>query len=190
MKKILFLISILSLLTACSKKEERKPLLELPDNYSLEDAKKDDCVVFENGSISSGQSVWDSFIKKTSEGKASIVRLGYYYTLDDPLKYSKEYYDEIKDDYPVLYMGDLSFDGNKYLIESMEDGQIFSKEYSYLMKYNGKPKSPSALFSEYTYYVLVNDNTVTWDEIQRGMLSSKMGDAIDHYTVYSDYIRK
>ncbi len=189
MKKFLFLIILLTLITACSKKEYIL-LQDIPDNYSLKDAKADKCVVFENSDITSGKSIWDSFVKTTSEGKVSAVRLGYYYTLDDPSRYSKEYYDEIKDDYPVLYMQDLSFDGNKYFIEFIEDGQLRSKEYSYLMKYDGKPKSPSATFAEYTFYVLVDDNTVTWDEIERGMLSSKLGDAIDHVKVYSDYIWK
>lgn len=58
------------------------------------------------------------------------------------------------------------------------------------MKYNGHPRSTSALFSEYTYYVLVNDNNVTWDDIKHGMLSSQSGAYIDHYRVYSDLIMK
>ena len=34
-------------------------------------------------------------------------------------------------------------------------------------------------------YVLTNDNTVTWEDIVNGMLSSQSGDAIDHYSVYT-----
>jgi hypothetical protein len=35
------------------------------------------------------------------------------YTLGDPSQYSKEYYAEIRDDYPVLYIMELSYDGEK-----------------------------------------------------------------------------
>mgnify|MGYP000918393669 CR=1 FL=1 len=58
------------------------------------------------------------------------------------------------------------------------------------MKYEGRPSSETAVFSEYTYYVLVNDNTVSWDDIEHGMLSSRLGDWIDHFKVYSDLIMK
>ncbi len=185
-KLLIIFLTLIFLLTACSQNVTRVSLKQLSDNYSLDDAKSDNCVVFEDGDITYGQAVWDSFIKKTGNGKSTTVRLGFYYTLGDPSHYSEEYYEEIKDDYPVLYINDLSFDGKKYKIESIEDGQLISKEYKYLLKYNGQPSSVSALFSEYTYYVLVNDNTVTWDDIEHGMISSQFGDFIDHYRVYSD----
>ncbi|ABX43541.1 hypothetical protein [Lachnoclostridium phytofermentans] len=191
MKKssIIFLIFIF-LLTACSQNVTRVSLNNLSDNYGLDDAKSDNCVIFEDGAITSGQSVWDSFIKKTINSKPATVRLGFYYTLGDPSQYSEEYYEKIKDDYPILYIDDLSFDGKKYIIESIEDDELISKEYKYLLKYNGKPNSLNALFSEYTYYVLVNDNTLTWADIEHGMLSSQSGDSIDHYLVYSDLVMK
>lgn len=40
------------------------------------------------------------------------------------------------------------------------------KSLTYLVKYTGKPSSESATYSEYTYYVLVNDDTLTWEEIK------------------------
>lgn len=101
---------------------------QLSGNYYLDDAKSDNCVVFEDGDISYGQSVWDSFIEKTENGQPETVRLGFYYTLGDPSHYSEEYYEEIKDDYPILYINDLSFNGKKYIIESIEEGQLISKE--------------------------------------------------------------
>lgn len=185
-KLIIILLTLIFILTACSHNATRDSLKQLSDNYSLDDAKSDNCVIFEDGDITNGQSEWDSFIKKTGNGKSATVRLGFYYTLGDPSHYSEEYYEEIKDDYPVLYINDLSFDGKKYIIESIEDDHLISKDYKYLIKYDGQPSSVSALFSKYTYYVLVNDNTITWDDIEHGMLSSQSGDFIDHYLVYSD----
>lgn len=163
---------------------------QLPEDYTLENAKSDNCIVFENNDITSGQDLWNKFIASTENGKSATVRLAYYYTLGDPSHYSKEHFEEIKDDYPVLYINDLSYNGRKYLIQGMEDGQLFSKEYSYLMKYEGMPSIKTAVFSKYTYYVLVDDNTVTWDDIEYGLLSSKYGDMIDHYKVYSDLVMK
>jgi hypothetical protein len=83
----------------------------------------------------------------------------------------------------------LSFDGKKYIIEGVEDDKLISKEYKYLVKYEGRPNS-TAIFSKYTYYVLVDDNTVTWGDIEHGMVSSHFGDWIDHSTVYSDLVFK
>lgn len=191
MRKPLFIVLALAfLLTACSKNVASTSLIQLPDNYTLEDAKSDNCVVFENGDISYGQSIWDNFITTVNKGKSSTVRLAYYYTLGNPSQYSAEYYEKIKDDYPVLYIMDLSYDGKKYILEGVEDGKLISKEYKYLVKYEGCPNSATAIFSEYTYYVLVNDNTVTWDDIEHGMFSSQFGDYIDHYRVYSDLVLK
>lgn len=185
-KSLIIFLTLIFLLTACSQNVTRVSLNQLSDNYSLDNAKSDNCVIFEDGDITYGQSEWDSFITKTENSKSATVRLAFYYTLGDPSQYSEEYYEEIKDDYPVLYINDLIFDGKKYIIESIEDGQLISKDYKYLIKYDGQPSSVSALFSKYTYYVLVNDNTITWDDIEHGMLSSQLGDYIDHYLVYSD----
>ena len=189
-KSVIILLMLIFLLTACSKNVANDFLIQLPDSYNLDDVKSDNCVVFENGDITYGQSVWDDFITATDNGKSSTVRLAFYYTLGDPSQYSEEHYEEIKDDYPFLFIKDLNFDGKKYIIEGFEEGQLISKEYKYLVKYEGRPKSATAIFSKYTYYVLVDDNTVTWDDIEHGMLSSQFGDRIDHYIVYSDLVFK
>ncbi len=188
MKKALVLLLGLCLslaLTACSK--SNKPALDqLPDDYSYEDAVADGCVVFENSDVASGQSIWDAFLEKADAGNKASVRLAYYYTLDDPSRYAPEYYEEIKDDYPLLFVTDLTFDGSEYMIEEYEDGAPISRTFKYLMKYEGAPSSKDALYYSYLYYVLVNDDTVTWEDIERGMLSSVFGAAIDHYRVYFD----
>lgn len=182
MRRSVIILLVLILLTLS--------LIQLPENYNLDDAKSENCVVFEDGDITYGQSSWDDFITATDNGKPSTVTLAFYYTLGEPSRYSEEYYEEIKDDYPVFYIKDLSFDGKKYNIEGFEDGKLISKEYKYLLKYEGRPNSATAIFSKYTYYVLVDDNTVTWSAIEHGMVSSKSGDWIDHSTVYSDLVYK
>ena len=141
------------------------PYGEIPAGYSLADAKADGCVVFEELRITSGQAVWDAFVNQSACKKPCFVRLAFYYA-------------------PDLYIHDLAYDGNEYSLSSVEDGRSYRFIYKYLIKCTGTPSSPYAAFSEYTRYVLVNDDTVTWERIERGMLSARSGDSIDHKTVY------
>ena len=194
-KCVLFSVLLLCvhLLTACggagADKAERAPLEELPEDYSLEQAKADGCVVHEDGDVTSGQTVWDAFAEAVSAGTAASVRLGFYYTLGDPSRYDPEYYESIKDDYPVLYIEDLTYDGTAYTIRWFEkDGEIV-KAYRYLMRYEGEPESPYASYDSHVRYVLTNDDSVTWEDIVWGMVSSRFGDYIDHHQVYVDLIR-
>lgn len=189
-KSIITLLVLIILLTACSRNGAKTPIDQLPEDYTLVDAKSDHCVVFEDDDITCGQSAWDKFVLATTKGKPATVRLAYYYTLGKPSQYSKEYYEDIKEDYPVLYIKDLRFDVEKYMIESVEDNKLISKEYKYLVKYEGEPNSTTATFSKYKYYVLVNEQTITWDDIEHGMFSSQFDDWIDHDRVYTDLVFK
>lgn len=164
------------------------PLEKIPEDYSLENAIVDKCVVYEDGDITHGQLIWNRFAELTQKGEPASVRLAYYYTLEDSSHYSKEYYETVKDDYPVLYINDLSFNGNKYTVKGYAEGKNYEKEYNYMKKFKGEPRSPSASFSKYVHYVLVNDNTVTWEEIEDGAVSSQFGAYIDNYPVYTDLI--
>jgi len=191
-KKISLVFALIVLLSfpSCTKSTGVLPYDQLPDDYSLENAKADGCIVFENLDITSGQSVWEHFIEKTTNGESSNARLAFYYTLNDPSQYSEEYYEEIQNDYPVLYIMDLSYDGEKFKLYHSKDGQKYSSEYKYLVKYTGKPRSAHATFSQYVYYVLVNDDSFTWTQVDDGMFSSQFGGRIDHYKVYSDLTPK
>lgn len=165
------------------------PLNRLPADYNLATAKKDKCVVYENSNITEGQVEWDKFVSLTDKGNPAMVRLAFYYTLEEGPHISKELYEETKDDYPVLYPMDLTFDGDSYTIKHYEEGKLISKNFKYMVKYEGKA-NPEATYSDYTYYVLVNDNTVTWGDIFAGMVSSQFDASIDHSTVYSQLIFK
>jgi len=190
MKRIsfVFVLIIIFLFTSCTKTPDVLPYSQLPDDYSLKNAKADGCIVFENLDITSGQSEWEHFVEKTTNGESSKVRLAFYYTLGDPSHYAEEYYEEIKNDYPVLYIMDLSYDGEKFKLYRTEDGQEHSSEYKKLVRYTGKPRSANATYSQYVFYVLVDDDSVTWEQIEDGLLSSQFGDRIDHYKVYSDLV--
>ena len=158
-----------------------EPLLEgLEEKY----------VIFHNLDVVSGQSLWEDFLRKTESEEPADVKLAYYYTLREASSYGAEYYEQIKDDYPVVYIKNLVYDGDSYIISESNGGEDYSKSYKYLMKYTGKPSSPTALFSYYTRYVLVNKDTYTWEELEASVYSSQLGAYIDHGTVYTDYIYK
>ena len=97
-------------------------------------------------------------------------------------------YQTVVEDYPCLYVHTLSYDGEYYTITWEENGEVITRQYRYLMRYTGAPVREGAGYSMYIRYVLTNDNTVTWDDIFHGMISSQFGAYIDHYTVYTDYL--
>lgn len=181
---LVFLALVLSS-CAANIKTEYVALEKLPDTYTYENAKEDGCVVFEDGDISFGQARWDVFASAVPTQKAS-VRLAYYYTLGDPSQYGEEYYESIKDEYPMLYVKDLSYDGEYYTLRWFEDGEEIVHKYKYMVRFEGEAETEYATYDRYVRYVLVNDSTLTWEDITHGMYSSQMGDYIAHHTVYTD----
>lgn len=167
------------------------PLEELPADYSLEQAREDGCVVHVDGDIASGQEVWEEFLKASSAGKAAAVRLADLQTLGDPSHYNPDFYESVKDDYPLLFVSDLTFDGKAYTVSSLEDGVRHERTFSYLKYFEDKVVRPDALYDSCTGYALVNDDTAAWDPLMNGWLSSRSGRYVsDFYFVYADYIRK
>ncbi len=166
--------------------EQTDFLKNISQDYTLEDARIDGCVCFDNGDITEGQKIWDEFVNATEKQEDAIVRLAFYYSLDEE-QCDPEYYESVKDEYPVLYIQELTYKDDSYTIRWFEEGKEIKTTYKYLMKYEGEPESETALYESYLRYVLTNDNTVTWEQIWRGLASSKLGDAIDHQVVYQKY---
>ena len=183
-------IIVVTLSAEAGSRGEYMPYGKIPKSYSINDAIADNCVVYDDLDIVSGQSVWDDFLEKSDDGKSCMVRLAFNYNLGDPAWYEPELFAEIKDDYPMLLVQDLSFDGEKYSLFYTEEDKVYSFEYDYLKRFEGEPHSGTAEYAEYVIYALVNDDTATWDEIEKGKVSSQFGAYIDHQTVYSDYIYK
>ena len=152
---------------------------------ALEKAIEAGYVVHMDGHVINGQENWEAFLDKVEEGKAASVRLAVYYTLDRE-HCSEEYYEANQEDYPILYLQDLYFDGESYSLEWKEGNKEYVRNYRYLMHYTGELPTANATYDTYSRYVLVNDQKVTWEDIQRGMFSSQLGDYIAHDTVYLD----
>jgi hypothetical protein len=199
MKKLYLFILMFILLTACMgctrKAMDNAPLpryvpyAEIPDDYSLEDAKKDGCVVFENLSLTSGEEHWQNFIAKTQKGEAARIRLVNYYSLEARKEQvTPEHYEEIKDQYPVLYVTDLSYDGRRYSTYSVIEGKEYQETWPYLNHYTGEAR-PGAAFSRYDCYILVKDKDVTYEALERALLSSHTKDFIAHDRIYINFIK-
>lgn len=199
---ILIVVCIICL-AACGKKKDKKSDATaeklLPEGYeafckdSFENnicgaldgyawAKDKNVVLIENSQCTSKREIWDSFFKVTEAKNPASVFCAFYYSL------SEESTSE-DSNYPKLYFYYLTYDGNKYTIKTRAcdtSTPDSDKQYSYLKHYKGDmPKT--AKYDHYEYYVLVNDPSVTWEDIQKGMFSSQSGDYIDNYVVFSNY---
>lgn len=150
---------------------------------ALQKAKDDGCAVMEDGYASFGQEIWQTFVETAEKGQKASVQVAHYYTLDEEGS-SREYYQSVKEDYPILYRFHLEFDGETYTLRWIEEETEYVRTYRYLMHYRGDSSDAEEREFE-ERYVLTNENTVTWEDIVNGMLSSQSGDAIDHYSVYT-----
>ena len=171
------------------------------DEGELDQALDSGFVMMENGSVIHGKDLWLAFCEKTESGEPASVRIGKYYTLDKT-NADEEYYEAVKADYPALYLNELAFDGTRYTISPMHrDGTEYIvyeqpgydnpvTSWKYLMHYTGKPSSKTALFHTYDKYVLVNDDTVSWEDLERGLFSSQLGDFIPFCEVFCEYTWK
>ena len=142
-------------------------------------------VVHVDGDVTSGQEIWEAFVDAAKEGEASSVQVAKYYTLEKE-NCGEEYYEAYKEDYPALYLLDLSFDGKGYTLKWNEGNKEYIRTYKYLMHYTSEASAAQATSDTYSRYVLVNDKNVTWEEILKGAFSSQFGDYIEHHIVYVD----
>lgn len=149
-----------------------KPLEELPEPYSGEQAMLDGCLVSRDGEAMENIEAFREFVARCNRGEAGFFRIVNWYYGDNSF-YTAQ---------------DLTFDGTKYTIEWIEDGHLQSRSYRYLKHFTGEKERENIAYDAYEHYVLVNDIDVTWLDIWEGMISSQYGAAIDHMTVFSDYI--
>lgn len=160
-----------------------------------------DFVIMENGSVVAGKDKWSDFYEKTLSGSSAAVRLAYVYT-SDKSDGSSGVYETAEDEYPNIFVSELVYDGSGFVIGPLHyDGSGFVSSYvsgydnpvtgwKYLMHYTGTPRSQTALFTEYDRYVLVNDDSVSWEDLEMGMVSSRFGDIIPFTEVFCEYTWK
>ena len=190
MKKILLtLVFCVLLLTSCSEVKLEPSLSELPSDYTLESAKTDGCIVFENLDITSGQEHWNDFLTSVDAKKSCTVRLYFYSTLD-PSLYTEEHYEELSKDYPKIEVFDLSYHRKKFTVTKIVDGETVKEEYAYLLKSEDEPILPSLSgYSRRIVYFLSDTPDITWMQAVISSNPTSKEEPYHYQRVYSDYIR-
>ena len=154
---------------------------------ALEWAYDNPVVVQDDGQITSGRDVWDSFFDSVNAKKPASVMCVYNYVLDEE-SVSPELYEEEKDLYPQLFFCLLRYDGEVFHVKMRKSDETkldTDETYKYLLHLSAE--NPDTALYRYTdQYVLVNDPSVTWEQLQRSMISSQSSDWIKHSTVYMD----
>ena len=151
---------------------------------ALADAIEAGYVVMEDGIVAHGQDIWHEFYEQTQKGKKATVTIAQYHTLN-PDRCDSVYYEIFKQDYPCLYVHELSYDGKQFTLSNSAEE---TKTYEYLMKYEDSPKYAfGSVVPQYRYqYVLTHDNRYTYDQLWMSIASSQPGAYIDHCTIYSE----
>ena len=137
------------------------PLEDLPEIYSAEQAMIDGCFVSQDGVARDNQEAFHSFAQNAANGIPGFIRL-----------FNCHY----GEDYQWNAM-DLSYDGDQFILQGSD-----TYPFRYLKHFTGEKDRPDAPYDAYEYYVLTNDNTVTWEDI----LNHRV-DAEEHWTVYAEF---
>lgn len=142
------------------------PLEDLPELYSGEQAMIDGCVVLVDGVARENLALFQEFAEKTWNGEPSFLRI-----------VNCHYGDEYQ-----WSASDLTFDGNQYLVST----EKYSCRYRYLKRFIGEKAWENADHDAYEIFVLVNDDTVTWQDISSGKLEEQ-DNGLAYMTVYSHF---
>ena len=155
---------------------------------ALEKAKASDTVVLEFKGCTSGSEIWDGFYERADKGLPASVLCARYYTLDKE-HVSEELYEEDKDKFPKLYFCLIEYDGDEFnvKIRKSDESTVESQEtYKCLLRMTGGAPE-TALFDSYVRYVLCDDPALTWNDIEKSMISSVSPGFIKHCPVYEEY---
>jgi hypothetical protein len=144
------------------------PLNELPEVYSGEQAMIDGCFVTADGVARENKELFQEFVVSSWNGMPGVIRtVNWHYG---------------EDSHWSVY--DLSFDGNMYTLTTLENTYTFR----YLKQFTGEKAWEGADHDAFDYYVLVNDNTVTFEDIMTGKLDMSDWKNPAHWTVYANLI--
>lgn len=172
MKKIIALFltiaCIVGLLTGCSAENSNATIeflfdtngnytgfTNLPTKYTVEDAERDGYFVKQGLEVIANNDVWDNYIETATQGNNIGIRMVSFYT----------------EDTNGPHFNDLFFnDGYYYLFDSSSENQE-KQPFLYLLTLEGRFGNP---MKDSGVVVLTNDNTLTFNDVMKSMLSSNM----------------
>lgn len=143
------------------------PLEELPEKYSAEQAMIDGCFVQTDGVARENKELFQDFAVCSWNGMSGVIRIVNWH-------YGEE---------SRCSVMDLGFDGNKYTLTSLENTYTFR----YLKRYTGEKAWENADHDAFECFVLVNDDSITWQDIQSGKLDMNDHNNPGYWMVYMDY---
>ena len=144
------------------------PLNELPEVYSAEQAMIDGCFITEDGTARENKELFKDFAVCSWNGMPGVIRIVNWHYGEDS-------------HWSAM---DLNFDGNVYTITTLENTYTFK----YLKQFTGEKAWEGADHDAFDYYVLVNDNSVTFEDIMSGKLDMSDWKNPAHWTVYANFI--
>ena len=163
----------------------------------IEDAKAHGFVVMRGMESPYNSELMDEFLEKVEAHRSADIRIAKVY--DASVNMAPDLEMATKQDYPSLFFSEISFDGIRFTVSPVNkiDGEYVLAEregidsakrtWRYLKRMIDSPRVKSALFNSAERYVLVDDKTVTWDDLFNGMISSRFGDYIPFEEIYAVY---
>jgi len=128
---------------------------------SINEAILDGCVAMVNGDAVVGQEQWKNFVETTQSGLPDSIRLVEYNTLTTPDNYDPSNFQDVFQDYPVLTVHDLAFDGTGYTLRSYSGGTVRESSWDYMTQYSQVNWGNQ----NYTnYFVLANMPDLSWED--------------------------
>lgn len=161
-------------------------LEEIPSDFSLQDAKDAGMLVLEEMAITSGRNRWKVFLDNVRLGVADTIYIANYYEIGDKSQYAPELYEEIKDDYPVLYISKLAFDGEKYTKQHYEESKLYTYEYTYLLERIGWLGGTARIAQH--FFALADKDDLSYHEIEWSMFSSSSTAWRDYKWVFTESV--
>lgn len=145
----------------------------------LPNMKSETVFILQNGNIKEGKRVWDEFLKKVHQQQPADIHIVYVPEAENEERETTTH--------SVILEYYINYNTQKYTIHQVRDGKIFTKTYKYLIERKGKVGNETAPI-KYAYY-LVNDESLTFVELEMGGLSSQIGEPVDFVRIVTEYLQ-
>lgn len=157
---VLVAIGALTVPKPAPSQEDWRPLEELQEGYSSQEAAADGCVVLDGTALTAGEEPWCDFVAASRAGRPGAVRVYQTYSGRDERYFLKE----------------LRYDGTVYTLtfyDAYDDGNPFlsQQEYRYLIH---SPYTPGQACLD--TYLLTDDPEASTERYYSAMLSSALPD--------------
>ena len=163
----------------------------------IEDAKVHGFVVMRGMESPYNSELMDEFLEKVEAHRSADIRIAKVY--DASVNMAPDLELATKQDYPSLFFSEISFDGirftvypinkidGKYVLAERERIDSSKRTLKYLKHMTDIPRSENALYNSAERYVLVDDDTLTWDDLMSGVFSNRLGDYKPFEEIYTRY---